>query len=95
MKKKIIWNTYTLYEKPAVGTCELSGAYETGRFFIEEESNKRVFVGNTAAQESVNDYIGFLTALGTIDEFKRGYSRRERKAERLPPVKKKKKPAKK
>ena len=33
---EITWDTSTLYDKPSVGTCELSDAYETGRFYKKD-----------------------------------------------------------
>ena len=86
---KILWNSYMLYDKPETGVCQVSGAYETGRWYVTDE-NERIFVGNTAAPDAVEDYVGFLTVLGTVEEFKRGYSRRDRKAASLPAKKKKK-----
>ena len=83
----ISWDSRSLYESPTTGTCAVSGAYETGRFYVRD--GKRVFVGNTKAPEVVEDYAGFLTAAGTTNSFKRGYPKRERVAASLPAPKKK------
>ena len=85
----ITWDTRALYERPTVGVCEVSGAYETGRYYIRD--GKRIFVGDTAAPDSVEGYVAFRTALGAVGEFKRGYSKSDRWAAKLAP----KKPAKK
>ena len=90
MRPVITWNSRTLYEKPTTGVCEITGAYETGRFFILDDT-KRVFVGNTIAPAEVHDYAGYLTAMGTVEDFKRGYSKRDRVEARIEMPKKKKK----
>ena len=78
----ITWDSRTLYEKPTTGVCEITGAYETGRYFILDD-DKRIFVGNTIAPARVEDYAGFLTAMGTVEDFKRGYSKRDRVEARI------------
>ena len=78
----ITWNSRTLYEKPTTGQCEITGAYETGRFYLKDGS-KPIFVGNTIAPAEVDDYVGFLTAMGTVENFKRGYPKPDRVAERV------------
>ena len=79
----ITWDARTLYEKPTTGVCEITGAYETGRYFILD-GDKRIFVGNTIAPAEVEDYAGFLTAMGTVGgDFKRGYAKRDRIEERI------------
>jgi len=50
---RVTWDANTLYDHPAVGTCEISGAYETGRFFLREDGSP-IFVGNTAAPDRHN-----------------------------------------
>ncbi len=85
----ITWDSRSLYDPPATGVCSVSGAYETGHFYVRD--GKRVFVGNTKAPEVVEDYVGFLTASGTTNSFKRGYPKREAVADRLPAPKKPKK----
>jgi hypothetical protein len=85
----ITWDSRSLYDPPATGVCAVSGAYETGRFYVRD--GKRVFVGNTKAPEVVEDYVGFLTASGTTNSFKRGYPKREAVAASLPAPKKPKK----
>jgi hypothetical protein len=77
----ITWDSKTLYDRPTVGVCAISGAFETGRFFVRD--GKRVFVGNTAAPDAVHDYVGFRAALGAVGEFKRAYSKADRWAERV------------
>ncbi|MHC4953644.1 MAG: hypothetical protein ACYTGZ_07125 [Planctomycetota bacterium] len=78
----ITWNSRTLYEKPTTGVCAITGEYETGRFYLKD-GVKRVFVGNTIAPAHVEKYVEFLTAVGTVDAFKRGYSRTDRVAARV------------
>ncbi len=85
---RVTWDAHTLYGKPAVGTCEISGAYETGRYFRKEDGSP-ILVGNTAAPEAVEDYVGFLTALGSVSDFKSSDAKRDRISARLV-VKKKK-----
>ena len=85
----ITWDSRLLYEKPETGVCEVSGAYETGRYFWTD-GNKRIFVGNTAAPTAVRDYIGFLTATGTVSSFKAAYPKADKIAERVGKPKKKK-----
>jgi hypothetical protein len=85
----ITWNSRTLYEDPTTGVCEITGEYETGRFYLVDGS-RRIFIGNSAAPEHVEDYAGFLAATGTVQEFKAAYPKRERIAERIAPKKKKK-----
>jgi len=85
----ITWNSRTLYEKPTTGVCEITGAYETGRFYLKGGS-KPIFVGNTIAPAEVDDYVGFLTAMGTVENFKRGYPKPDRVAERVEMPKKRK-----
>jgi hypothetical protein len=87
-KAPITWNTTTLYEPPELGVCEISGAYEPGRWY--DRGGKRIFVGNSAAPEAVEDYLTFATMVGTVEGFKRGYPKKDRVAERLPAPKKKK-----
>jgi hypothetical protein len=65
------WDSRTLYDPPSVGICSISGAYETGRFYNRD--GKRVFIGNGEAPDAVRDYVGFLTALRAVGDFKRGY----------------------
>ena len=84
----ITWDSKSLYDKPTVGVCEITGAYETGRFYVKD--GKRIFIGSTAAPEHVEDYVGFRTALGAVGEFKRGYSKSDRWEQRLASTKKKK-----
>lgn len=76
------WDSRTLYEAPAAGTCRVSGKYETGRYY-RDENNKPVFVGNSAAPKVVRDYVGLQTALGAVNAFKRGYSKSEWTAKRV------------
>jgi hypothetical protein len=85
----ITWNSRTLYEKPVTGVCAVKGAYETGRFYLRD-GVKPVFVGNTAAPTAVDDYIGFLTAMGTVQSFKASSSRADAISERVGKPKKKK-----
>jgi len=87
---KIRWTHGTLYDDPKTGVCEVSGAYETGRMYVKEDG-KPIFVGNTAAPDAVEDYAGFLTALDTVEAFKRGYPKRDRVESRIEKKKKKKK----
>jgi len=84
---RVTWDANTLYDHPAVGTCEISGAYETGRFFLREDGSP-IFVGNTAAPDVVEDYAGFLARLGSVADFKRGYAKRDRAAESVESKKK-------
>ena len=77
----ITWDSRTLYQFPLTGTCAISGAYETGRYFVQD--NEPIFVGNGKAPEVVHDYVGFLTASGATNAFKRGYARSDRVADRL------------
>jgi len=67
----ITWDSSTLYDAPSVGVCSVGGAYETGRFYRKD--GKRVFIGNSKAADVVHDYVGFLTALRAVGDFKRGY----------------------
>ena len=86
----ITWNSRTLYEKPVTGVCEITGEYETGRLYILDGS-KRIFISDTAAPGHVVDYVKFLTAMGTVQQFKAGYPKADRIAERVEKPKKKKK----
>ena len=70
----ITWDTRTLYDPPVVGTCELSGAYETGRFY--KRDNKPIFIGSTKAPSVVERYGELEAALGAVNEFKRGYAKK-------------------
>ncbi len=74
---KVTWDNRTLYEKATVGTCAITGAYETGRFFTRD--GERIFVGDSAQPEVVED-------------FKRGYAKKDWVAARVafmnPPKKK-------
>jgi len=70
----ITWDTRTLYDAPAVGTCAISGAYETGRVYIRD--HKPVFIGNTQAPKVIDRYDELLAALGAVNEFKRGYAKK-------------------
>jgi hypothetical protein len=81
MSGVITWDASTLYDAPTVGTCAVTGAFETGRWFLRD--GKRIFVGETAQPEAVEDYVGFRTALGTVGGFKRGYPKTEWTAARL------------
>ena len=87
---KVTWDNRTLYEKATVGTCAITGAYETGRFFTRD--GERIFVGDSAQPEVVEDFMTFKTARGTVDHFKRGYPKKDWIAERVaimnPPKKK-------
>ena len=87
---KVTWDNRTLYEKASVGTCAITGAYETGRFFTRD--GERIFVGDSAQPEVVEDFTTFKTAVGTVDHFKRGYLKKDWVAARLavmnPPKKK-------
>lgn len=67
----------------------MKGAYETGRYFLLD-GVKPVFVGNTAAPTAVHDYIGFLTAMGTVQSFKASSSRADAISARVGKPKKKK-----
>jgi len=78
----ITWNSRTLYEKPTTGICEITSAYETGRYYLKDGKTP-IFVGNTIAPAEVDDYIGFLTSMGTVENFKRGYPKPDRIAERV------------
>jgi hypothetical protein len=71
----ITWDSRTLYDPPAVGTCEVSGKYETGRYYLKD--NKRIFVSNSAAPKAVEDYVDFATALAQVNGFKRGYAKKD------------------
>ena len=77
----ITWNANTLYAAPATGVCEVSGKYETGRFYIKND--KPIFVGNTAAPKSVENYVEFKTALDQVNGFKRHYAKTEWTAKRV------------
>jgi len=78
----ITWDSRTLYESPTTGICAITGKYETGRFF--KKDGAPVFVGDGAQADAVEDYVGFLTALRTVGQFKRGYPKAVWTAERLP-----------
>ena len=71
----ITWDSRTLYDPPTVGVCALSGAYETGRFYRQDD--KPIFVGSTKAPTSVEDYDGLAVALRAVNDFKRGYAKRD------------------
>ena len=71
----ITWDSRSLYDPPAVGVCEVSGKFETGRHYRKD--NKRIFVCNTAAPKAVDDYAGFLAARGAVNDFKRGYAKKD------------------
>jgi hypothetical protein len=77
----ITWDSRTLYEAPSTGVCAITGKYETGRFF--KKSGERIFVGDGAQAEAVEDYVSFVTALRTVGQFKRGYPKAVWTAERL------------
>jgi len=77
----ITWDLRSLYDAPSTGVCEISGKYETGRFY--DRDGKRIFVGNTAAPKSVDDYVRFATMLDTVKQFKRGYPKSEWTAKRV------------
>jgi len=70
----ITWDTRTLYDEPVVGTCEISGAYETGRFY--KQDGKPIFIGSTKAPTVVDRHDELVAALGAVTEFKRGYSKK-------------------
>jgi len=86
----ITWDSKTLYGKPEAGVCAITGEYETGRWYRRD--GKPVFVGNSAAPDAVEDYVAFLTLLGQVNAYKRGYPKAAWTAER---VESKKKPARK
>jgi len=86
----ITWDSRTLYEPPVTGICEITGEYETGRFY-KLDGTKRIFIGNTAAPDHVEDYARFLAMTGTVAEFKAGYPKTDRIAERFEKKKSRKK----
>jgi len=86
----ITWNSRTIYEKPTTGICEITGEYETGRFYLVD-GVKPIFIGNSAAPDHVEDYARFLAMTGTVKEFKAAYPRTDRIAERIGDPRKKKK----
>ena len=86
----ITWNSRTLYGKPVTGVCEITGEYETGRLYLVD-GKKPIFIGDTAAPGHVQDYVKFLAAMGTVQQFKAGYPKTDRIAERVVLPKKKKK----
>ena len=87
---KVTWDNRTLYEKATVGTCAITGAYEAGRFFTRDGT--RIFVGESAQPHEVEDFTTFKTALATVEDFKRGYAKKDWIAARValmnPPKKK-------
>ena len=85
----ITWNSRTLYETPITGICEISGDYETGRVFLVDGKTP-IFVGDSSAPAHVENYVGFLTAMGTVQQFKAGYPKADRIAERIGKPRKKK-----
>ena len=85
----ITWDSRTIYEAPTTGVCQITGDYETGRYYLLD-GHKPIFIGNSAAPDHVHDYVGFLARTGTVQEFKAGYPKSERIAERIENPRKKK-----
>jgi hypothetical protein len=87
-KEPITWDTKNLYESSELGVCEISGAFEPGRWF--SRGGERVFVGNSSQAEVVEDFVRFATMVGTVEGFKRGYPKSDRVAARIEKPRKKK-----
>ncbi|MFQ5844322.1 MAG: hypothetical protein ACE5JG_04960 [Planctomycetota bacterium] len=80
-QQTVTWDSRSLYESPAVGTCAITGSFETGRWFNRDGG--RVFVGDSAQPDVVEDYVAFKTALETVGQYKRGYPKSAWTARRL------------